>query len=95
MTPPELTGTLADGPLTRSLAVQAAIRFVRDEGQSPPIDVGSARPFVLDLMSREWHVLFQEEANPYMALMMGSLDPQLRRVAVHAETGTCRWVADD
>lgn len=78
--------------MTRTLALQAASRFVRDAGQTPPIVLNSGRPFVLDLLSREWHVVFEEEANVYLTLAAGAIQPRFRRVAVHSETGACRWV---
>ncbi len=81
--------------MTRSQAQRAATLFVREAGLSPPVVVESGRAFVLDVFTREWLVVFEEAADPYLALMTGSFRPRYRRVAVHAETGVCRWVEDE
>ena len=83
------------GPMTRPQALRAAASFVREAGLSPPVVVESGRAFVLDVFTREWHVVFEEAADPYLALLTGTLRPRYRRVAVHAETGACRWAEDD
>lgn len=80
--------------MTRAGALKAAVRFVREEGQAPPVLLDTGRPFVLDVISREWHVVFEEEADPSLALLTGSFQPRYCRVAVHAETGACRWVEE-
>lgn len=81
--------------MTRTNALKAATQFVRDVGQVPPIKPDSGRPFVLDVFSREWHVVFEEEPDPYLALLTGAPRARYRRVAVHAETGACRWAEEE
>lgn len=81
--------------MTRLHALKEAVRFVRDAGRAPLIELGSGRPFVLDVFSREWIVVFEEAADPYLALLTGRLQPRYCRVAVHAETGACRWAEDE
>lgn len=83
--------TSSSGLMTRSHALKVATQFVREAGGSPPVVPESGRPFVLDVFTREWLVVFEEAADPYMALTTGSVRPRYRRVAVHAETGACRW----
>lgn len=92
---PNTSGGTASGPMARAAALRTATRFVRDEGQAPPVVLDSGRVFVLDVFSREWHVVFEAEADPYLALLTGTLQPRYRRVAVHAETGECRWIDDE
>lgn len=94
MDSPSRNGNATAGLITRALALKAATRFIREAGRALPIVLGSGRPFVLDAFSREWLVVFEEAADPYLALLTGMLQPRYRRVAVHAETGMCRW-ADD
>lgn len=82
------------GLLSRAEALHVATRFVLESGQAPPVVPASGRPFVLDPFTREWHVVFEEEADAYLALVTGHAQPGYRRVAVHAETGAARWVED-
>lgn len=81
--------------MTRAHALKTATEFVREAGQVPPIKPDSGRPFVLDVFTREWYVVFEEEPDPYLSLLTGALRTRYRRVAVHAETGACRWVEDE
>lgn len=81
--------------MSKALAVDTAARFALLTNRKPAIVPDSGRAFVLDVFSREWHVFFQEEPDPYMALVTGSFHPVYRRVAVHSETGACRWVEDE
>lgn len=94
-TPSDADSTPNSGLMSRSQAQRAATLFVREAGLSPPVVLGSGRVFVLDVFTREWLVVFEEAADPYLALMTGSFRPRYRRVAVHAETGACRWVEDE
>ena len=95
MPPPSSNSSAPPIPLNKTLALKAAAEFVRAAGQAPPVLLGSGRPFVLDVFSCEWHVVFEEEADISLALMMGRIQPRFRRVAVHSETGACRWVEDE
>lgn len=92
---PQHNGTAPPALMNRADALQTAVAFVRDSGQAPPVVPESGRPFVLDVFSREWLVVFEEEASPYLALVTGSAQPRYRRVAVHAETGAARWADDE
>lgn len=92
---PDADSTPASGLITRSQAQRAATLFVRQAGLSPPVVLESGRAFVLDVFTREWLVVFEEAADPYLVPMTGSFRPRYRRVAVHDETGVCRWVEDE